>query len=416
MHIRSIFLAMLLAAGPAAAQNSWITASDTALRYLKSVAPGMVTVRASAMVRSGDAGIVQATEQVHLLEVRATDVALLSMALHHGLGHCGGFAHHASEADGLRTLARADAVPLAALGRPAYLIANQAVVAPMLAQMHEDRLAQTIVTLSAFVNRYYSSAHGAAASDWLKKTWAELGAGRDDISVEQFAHDGYKQQSVIATIRGSERGDEVLVLGAHLDSINIGGNRETSLAPGADDDASGVAGLTEVLRVMVASGYRPRRTIKLMGYAAEEVGLRGSQDIARDFKKRGVNVLGVLQLDMINYKGSTADITIFTDYTDSLQNAFLGRLIQAYLPALTVSTDKCGYACSDHASWNAQGYAASMPFESSMRQDNPHIHTIRDTFASSGNQAAHALKFTRLAAAFAVELGSEVVAPQPPAK
>ncbi|MES3025396.1 MAG: M20/M25/M40 family metallo-hydrolase [Pseudomonadota bacterium] len=414
--MRTIFLAMLMAAGPAAAQNSWITASDSAFRYLKSVAPGMVTVRASAMVQSGDSGIAQASEQVHLLEVRASDIALLAIALHHGLKHCGGFAYHASEADGRRMLARADAVPLAALGRPAYLIANQAVVVPMLAQMHQDRLAQTIVSLSGFTNRYYSTTHGAEASHWIRKTWSELGAGRDDISVEQFAHAGYKQQSVIATIKGSDRADEVLVLGAHLDSINTGGTREATVAPGADDDASGVAGLTEVLRVMVAGAYRPRRTIKLMAYAAEEVGLRGSQDIARDFKKRGVNVLGVLQLDMTNYQGSVADITIFTDYTDSVQNAFLGRLVQAYLPTLTVATDKCGYACSDHASWNAQGYPSSMPFESSMRQDNPHIHTSRDTFASSGNQAVHALKFARLAAAFAVELGSEAVTVQPPAK
>ncbi|WP_370660982.1 M20/M25/M40 family metallo-hydrolase [Massilia cavernae] len=43
-------------------------------------------------------------------------------------------------------------------------------------------------------------------------------------------------------------------------------------APGADDDASGIAGLTEVLRVLAAGDYKPRRTIKLIAYAAEEVG------------------------------------------------------------------------------------------------------------------------------------------------
>jgi len=61
-------------------------------------------------------------------------------------------------------------------------------------------------------------------------------------------------------------------------------------------------------------------------------------------------------------------------------------LVGTYLPALKLGYDKCGYGCSDHASWNAQGYPASMPFESSMARDNPTIHTAKDTLANSGGQ------------------------------
>lgn len=162
-----------------------------------------------------------------------------------------------------------------------------------------------------------------------------------------------------------------------------------------------------MLRVVAASGYQPRRTIKLIAYAAEEVGLRGSQEIAQEYKKNGTNVVGVMQLDMTNFKGSDKDIYIFSDYTDEPQNQFLLKLVKAYLPTLTVGYDKCGYACSDHAAWHAQGYATSMPFESEIKKDNPRIHTAGDTLASNGGQAMHALKFARLAAAYAVELGSE---------
>ncbi len=48
-----------------------------------------------------------------------------------------------------------------------------------------------------------------------------------------------------------------------------------------------------------------------------------------------------------------------------------------------------------------------MPFESEIKKDNPKIHTASDTLANSGNQALHALKFARLAASFAMELGSD---------
>jgi leucyl aminopeptidase len=206
---------------------------------------------------------------------------------------------------------------------------------------------------------------------------------------------------------GSDKAGEVIVIGGHLDSINVASSRADAVAPGADDNASGIAGLTEVLRVLANSDYWPRRTIKLIAYAAEEVGLRGSQDIAGQHKKQGIDVVGVLQLDMTNYKGSGKDIYLIGDYTDAAQNEFLARLIAAYLPGLTVGRDKCGYACSDHASWTAQGYANSHPFESAMAGANPRIHGKADTYANSGEQAAHALKFARLAAAFAVELGSE---------
>lgn len=182
---------------------------------------------------------------------------------------------------------------------------------------------------------------------------------------------------------------------------------ETARAPGADDDASGVASMTEALRALIASGYRPRRTIFVVAYAAEEVGLRGSQEIARQFKAARRKVAGVLQLDMTNYKGAANDIYLITDYTNSQQNTFIAELVGAYLPALKIGYDKCGYGCSDHASWDAQGYPSSMPFESSMARHNPAIHTARDTLANSRGQTAHALKFARLAAAYMVELSGE---------
>ena len=67
----------------------------------------------------------------------------------------------------------------------------------------------------------------------------------------------------------------------------------------------------------------------------------------------------------------------------------------------------CGYGCSDHASWDAQGYPAAMAFESLFGQHNPEIHTTDDTLATLGNSAAHALKFARLGAAFMVEVAKQ---------
>lgn len=409
--ILAVLLAGVFANGGAMAdgKKSWITVGEKAYAQLQKMAPQVIARETATLRTNGASAKVAATEQVHLVEVDEQQMLKLSEAIHHELKRCGGFMFHASEAEGKRSLAKQATAPatLATLVRPAYTLDNQALVTPVLSQMQASNITTTINDLATFVNRYYTTTGGSDASNWLRSKWAGMATGRSDMTVTQFAHTGYNQKSVILTIAGTDNASEVVVLGGHLDSINLSNSGETARAPGADDDASGIASMTEALRALIANGYKPRRTIKMIGYAAEEVGLRGSKDIAANFKANNVNVVGVMQLDMTNYKGSPSDIYLFTDYTDSLQNNFIAKLITTYQPGVTIGYDSCGYACSDHASWTAQGYYASMPFETAMGQDNPYIHTANDTYANSGSQAAHALKFAKMAASYAIELGSD---------
>lgn len=391
--------AVLLALPPRAGAQApaWITAGDAALREIRTVAPGI------RLIASASLGPADAPEQVHAIALDEADVAAVVQVLHQRLRQCGGFMYHASEESARAALV----APTGGERQQAYSIGNRDLVEPILARMHARNIETTIIALASFTNRYYTSQSGADASDWLAKTWKQIAAGRADISVRQLQHKGYRQQSVILTIAGSGQPGQMVVVGAHLDSIATFRPSENAVAPGADDDASGVASMTEALRAMVEMNYRPARTIHLIAYAAEEVGLRGSQEIASQFKADKADVAGVLQLDMTNYKGAANDIYLFTDYTDSAQNAFLDQLIASYLPDVTIGRDRCGYACSDHASWTALGFPASMPFEATKAQANPHIHSARDTFANSGNQAVHSLKFARLAAAFMIELANQ---------
>lgn len=378
-------------------RKAWLTIGDASFQHAKKVSSDIVSIDSVHVKTAG------AKEKIHVVLVKEAEIPTIAGAIHGQLGHCGGFMYHATEAEAHAALRRQRA-PVA---NPGYTIDNQDLVVPMLAQMQETNVAATIIALSEFTNRYYNSQAGVDASNWLMQKWTDISKDRTDISVRQFSHAGFRQQSVILTIAGTDNAAEAIVIGAHLDSILSFNMTKTARAPGADDDASGVASMTEALRAMIAQGFKPRRTIHMIAYAGEEVGLRGSQEIARSFKQNNTNVVGVLQLDMTNYKGAANDIYLFTDYTDSKQNEFVAQLISVYLPELKVGYDKCGYGCSDHVSWDAQGYPTSMPFESTLARHNPRIHSTRDTFANSGNQAAHALKFARLTAAFAVELGSD---------
>jgi len=291
-----------------------------------------------------------------------------------------------------------------------YTLDNQATVNRWLPQVEERRLYDTINHLSSYRNRYYASPLGKTSAEWIRSHWQSLAAGRSDVTTELFTAcaNCSTQPSVILTITGWDLPNEVVVLGAHLDSINASNrNDPNQLAPGADDDASGIATLTETLRIALSEGWRPRRTVKFMGYAAEEVGLRGSNAIAQSFRSSGVNVVGVLQVDMTNYKsGAVPDMKLISDYSNADLKNFFVTLFDTYLAprGLTRGSEACGYACSDHASWTNAGYPAAMMFEAGSPNGSfPYIHTTNDTLATMGESAQHSVKFAQFALAYLAE-------------
>jgi bacterial leucyl aminopeptidase len=351
---------------------------------------------------------VQMSGSVAILSYDAADFGALSELMHARHNRCGGFIVHDSLKEAQDAIRASEADTIAPLA-VTYTLDNAAAVNGMLPELQAPRLLQFISDLAAFQNRYYTSTFGKQSSDFIFNQWSTIAASRADITVERFTHT-WVQSSIILTIPGSSLASEVVVIGGHQDSIASGG--ATSIAPGADDDASGIATITEVLRAMIAKNYRPARTIKLIAYAAEEVGLRGSAAIATDFQARAVNVVGVVQFDMTNYKGSTKDIWLMQDFTNAAQNTFMQTLIDTYVGA-TWGIDSCGYGCSDHASWHNRGYPASMPFESAMSQYNPNIHTSNDRISVSGSNANHAIKFARLGVAYAAELAKGTLGTTP---
>jgi len=150
-------------------------------------------------------------------------------------------------------------------------------------------------------------------------------------------------------------------------------------------------------------GFKPDRTIEFHTYAAEEVGLWGSQDIAEYYQSTGVVVYAQMQLDMTMYvkPGTSKTIGIIQDYVNSGLTDFLKKLVTAY-SEYGYSLSSCGYGCSDHASWTKAGYASCFPFEGIMTNSDPYIHTKNDLI--SYLDVAHGKQFARVATGFIIEL------------
>jgi len=373
---------------------------------LTNIQPKQFVAKASA-VNKVTANKVEASEgAVNVVSINKSKLSQLSEFMHENFKRCGGYIFHES-----LTAAQQYTTNLTSL-TPEFLINytidNPTGVNTLLNELSSSNLTSTVDNLSNYHNRYYTSSTGEESANWLKNHWASISSSRSDISVELYNH-SWQQPSVIATITGTTNSSEVVIVGGHLDSINLS-SPSSGRAPGADDNASGIAVVTETLRAIIASGFKPKRTIKFIGYAAEEVGLKGSNAIATEYKNAGVNVVGVAQFDMTGYNGTSGkDIVFMTDYTNSGQNAFMADLIDTYLSDISYGYDQCGYGCSDHASWHNQGYPASMPFESNMSDYNSSIHTSGDSSFNS----AHSLNFARLSAAFVAELAKsgDVVIP-----
>ena len=342
-------------------------------------------------------------------QVEVERLAELSHNMHEEHHRCGGYMVHPSPQSAMAASAMPKSLATFTPTQPS----QQFLVNAWLPLVSASQLTGTIRSLMGFNNRFYTTTSGAQASDWIANEWRSLTSGMSNSQVEQMSHRGYNQKSVVLTIRGSEVPDEWVIVGGHLDSTIGYRTGEQSIAPGADDDASGIASVSEIIRVLAENNFTPKRSVAFMAYAAEEVGLRGSQDIANSYKAQGKNVVSVLQLDMTNYQGSREDIVFMTDYTDSNLTQFLASLIDEYLPEFSYGYDRCGYGCSDHASWHNAGYSSVMPFESKFNDYNPHIHTPRDTLENSDPTGQHAVKFTKLGLSYVVELANAVDATPP---
>ncbi|CAE6380120.1 unnamed protein product [Rhizoctonia solani] len=278
-------------------------------------------------------------------------------------------------------------------------------VKSIISTLSTSRMQSSLSTLTSYNNRYYTSSTGSSSSTWIYNQLVSVASGKSGITVSQFSH-SWAQKSIIAKFNGASTTAAAVIFGCHIDSINLS-SPSTGRAPGADDNGTGTVNLMEVFRALVAAGFSPVRPVEFHFYSAEEVGLLGSQAIAASYKSASKSVYAMINLDMTGYfkPGSAEVIALVTDRVDSGLNTYLRSLISAYC-AIPAGTDYCGYACSDHASWNTQGYPAAFPFEAPTVSENPYIHSASDTTSVSGFSWTHSLEFAKLAVAAAVELGS----------
>lgn len=331
----------------------------------------------------------------------------------HDYHRCGGFErlNSAADAEAKFSTLRAQKVTslkFSKLGQSLGLEKRE-MIEKAVSKVNEADLVSFVTWFSSYPTRFNKNSTANTPVNALKDKIAALITSATPswvathVSVSSLSHRATPQNSLRLHIEGSTRPNEIVALGAHLDSISWNGQ-----APGADDNASGSSNIFETAQILLSQVNPPERSIDFFWYAGEESGLLGSAEIAKTYKTEKKDVIGVLQLDMTLFAGEgEGTIGSMTDFTSPWLREVLLELNQLYVGAKFVS-DQCGYGCSDHASWFSQGYPTVMPFEAAFDTMNHNLHTSHDQIDGQSN-FKHSAYFSRLAVSFAMELGNSTI-------
>ncbi len=252
---------------------------------------------------------------------------------------------------------------------------------------------------------------------------------------QPFHYLNYPSANVIGAIKGDSVPNEVFVLGAHFDTVID--------SPGADDNASGVIGMLEVMKIM--SQYSFARSIEFVGFDLEEDGHIGSKHYVKEIKRNGVsNIFGSINFDMIGYYSNKPRSQKFPKgfdkvfpkvYNNIMQDSMRGNfavlisnestaklcdkyaiLSKKYIPELKLASlylDGDGHSFpdlrrSDHASFWDEGFP-SIYIGDGAYSRNPNYHSSKDKLATINLQhIANVTKATIALMAQTAELRKEV--------
>lgn len=247
----------------------------------------------------------------------------------------------------------------------------------LLAQVSKENLRSTVEKLASFHTRNTMSPTLNDAASWLADQYRSIPGVTADLMrytapKSRRVPEDKEVVQVVATLKG--KSDRVILIGGHLDSLNLEVDPVTGRAPGANDDASGVAVALECARVLAK--HKWNQTIVFVGFTGEEQGLLGSRALARRARAEGWKLEAVLSNDTVGSSSNkageknTKQIRVFSE--ESLANAEkphnsreLARMIEwtvrknvrGFGIKLVLRKDRFGRG-GDHSPFNDEGFDA----------------------------------------------------------
>ena len=260
-------------------------------------------------------------------------------------------------------------------------LARETRIADEIEAVEVTRLLLTVNQLVSFGNRHVLAAPGTgihAAYDFLLAEFEAIRLANPDNPIAVYPHTfplTFAEQTVVGenlvlVIRGTDPDAGAVVIGAHYDTRSEDLKAADTIQPGANDNASGVAAVLEIARILA---LRPHRaTVYCVLFSGEEEGRLGSQAFVRDvIQSPNVSLRAMINLDMIgvpvepNGTRHDGEARVYSAPPDNSPSRELAWLVAGtaavYVPEVTITVqatvdrfDRWG----DHQSFSDAGYAA----------------------------------------------------------
>ena len=236
---------------------------------------------------------------------------------------------------------------------------------------------QFLVNICSMPTRYSFTEYCRNAEQNIYNRFDSLGL---DASFDTFNYSQTVMRNVIGQLTGTVHPESVIIVCAHLDCTS---EIPATLAPGAEDNASGIAVLLEAARVF--SSYATDYTIRFIAFTGEEQGLIGSDHYATAMQRQQQNIKAVINADMVGYSGPYAeDMHIFCDPNSYSLGALGASIIANYTQLDTIPHyEQAPRSGSDHYPFAIRNYPAIFFIDAWDDFDwYPYYHSVSDTIGN----------------------------------
>jgi hypothetical protein len=262
---------------------------------------------------------------------------------------------------------------------------QDSLIVELIGQISDSSYTSSIQRLEAFSTRFETSDSIRFAGKWLYDQFLLM--GYEEVEFDSFTWTPFMvdtpivSRNIIVTKVGNVSPESLVIVGGHYDSISYLSLYEgpNEPAPGANDNATGIAGVLEIARLLQPHGFE--KTLVFACFAGEEVGMGGSSHYSILLKEQDVPVRFSLVMDMIGYREDPSKWYVNIDtggpyLDDAYRTAQLGMRYSNYLtPFLSF-----GAYGSDHLTLGNRGPAVAI-YESAGYAD-PVFHTPFDVLDS----------------------------------
>ena len=252
----------------------------------------------------------------------------------------------------------------------AALLAAAVLQTNLEASIDSARMMSDIRKLASFTTRNTNSPTLNEAAEWLAAQYRAIPGMQVELmkyKVEASARipEAMEVVQVVATLKGET--DRRIIIGGHLDSLNLQADAKSGPAPGANDDASGTIVALEVARAMAKQKWK--HTLVFCGWTGEEQGLLGSRAMAEKAKAEAWKIDAVFSNDTVgspaNKSGQRNDkqVRIFSEEVEEHESRELARFTawltreKPFGVKLVFRRDRFGRG-GDHTPFNQNGFNA----------------------------------------------------------